>query len=172
MRYPIFDGHNDVLLRLWLKRTTKAVADFVDGEAQGQLDLPRMHDGGFAGGLFAIFTPSPDEGVDRSGLNPPPYLPVPQEIATQTSLEMANILFAIEREVPNKGFQICRSVADIRSALAMGAIAAVMHIEGAEALGANLQGLEELHAMGLRSIGPVWSRDNGFGQGEIGRAHV
>ena len=60
---------------------------------------------------------------------------------------------------------MCRSVADIRSALAMGAIAAVMHIEGAEAIGASLQGLEKLHAMGLRSIGPVWSRDNVFGQG-------
>ena len=164
-RYPIFDGHNDVLLRLWLKKSAKAVSDFIDGESEGQLDLPRMHDGGFAGGLFAIYTPSPDDGVDRSGLNPPPYLPVSQEIAAQATLEMANVLFAIEREVPNKGFQICRSIADIRGAMAMGAIAAVMHIEGAEAIGASLQGLEKLHAMGLRSIGPVWSRDNVFGQG-------
>ena len=165
MGYPIFDGHNDVLLRLWLKKTTRAVADFIDGEEEGQLDLPRMHDGGFAGGLFAIYIPSPDDGLDHGGLNPPPYFPVPQEIAAQTVMEMANILFAIERDVPNNGFQICRSVADIRSAMAMGAIAAVMHTEGAEAIKSDLDGLEKLHAVGLRSIGPVWSRNNVFGQG-------
>lgn len=165
MNYPVFDGHNDVLLRLWLKKSTRAVSDFIDGENDGQLDLPRMHDGGFVGGLFAIYTPSPDDGVDRSSLNPPPYLPVPNEFAAQATLEMANVLFAIEREAPNSGFQICRSVADIRGAIAMGAIAAVLHIEGAEAIGPSCQGLEELHAMGLRSIGPVWSRDNVFGQG-------
>ncbi len=165
MRYPVFDGHNDVLLRLWLKKSTKAVANFIDGDAEGHLDLPRMHDGGLTGGLFAIYAPSPDDGVDRSSLNPPPYLPVPQEIAAWATLEMANILLAIERDTPNNGFQICRSVADIRSAMGMGAIAAVMHIEGAEAIGPSCQGLEELHKTGLRSIGPVWSRNNVFGQG-------
>lgn len=165
MHYPIFDGHNDVLLRLWLKKSAKAVSDFIDGEPHGHLDLPRMHDGAFVGGLFAIYTPSPNDGVDRGGLNPPPYLPVSQQSAAQATLEMANILFAIARDVPNNGFQICRSVAEIRGAMTVGAIAAVMHIEGAEAINPNLQGLEELHAMGLRSIGPVWSRDNVFGQG-------
>jgi membrane dipeptidase len=164
-RYPIFDGHNDVLLRLWLKKSTKAVSDFVDGDGQGHLDLPRMHDGGFAGGLFAIYTPSIDDGVDRENLNPSPYAPVSQAIAAQTTFEMATLLFELERETPNNGFQVCRSVADIRAVIALGAIAAVMHIEGAEAIGASLEGLQELHQMGLRSIGPLWSRDNVFGAG-------
>ena len=78
---------------------------------------------------------------------------------------MATLLFALERESPNNGFKVCRSVADIRAAMAAGAIAAVMHIEGAEAIGASLEGLQELYAMGLRSVGPLWSRDNVFGQG-------
>ena len=165
MRYPVFDGHNDVLLRLWLKKSTKAVSDFIDGDAEGHLDLPRMHDGGFAGGLFAIYTPSFDDGIDRENLNPTPYAPVSQLIAAQTTYEMANLLFELERETPNNGFQVCRSVADIRAAMSVGAIAAVMHIEGAEAIGTSLEGLQELHAMGLRSIGPLWSRDNVFGHG-------
>lgn len=164
-RYPVFDGHNDVLLRLWLKKSTKAVADFIDGDGEGHLDLPRMHDGGFAGGLFAIYTPSFDDGVDRENLNPAPYAPVSQSIAAQTTFEMANLLLALEREAPSNGFKVCRSVADIRAAMAAGVIAAVMHIEGAEAIGPSLEGLSELHAMGLRSIGPLWSRDNIFGQG-------
>ncbi len=165
IRFPVFDGHNDVLLRLWLKKSTKAVSDFVDGEATGHLDLPRMNDGGFVGGLFAIYTPSIDDGIDRENLNPSPYAPVPRAIATQATSEMAELLFALERETPNNGFQVCRSVADIRAAMNVGAIAAVLHIEGAEAIGPSLEGLQELHTIGLRSIGPLWSRDNVFGQG-------
>ena len=36
---PIFDGHNDVLLRLY--RKPNAARAFVDGDGEGQLDLPR-----------------------------------------------------------------------------------------------------------------------------------
>ena len=165
MRYPIFDGHNDVLLRLWLKKSTKAVSGFIDGDGEGHLDLPRMHDGGFAGGLFAIFTPTVDDGIDRENLTPAPYAPVSQKIAARTTLEMAHLLLAIERETPGHGFRVCRSVADIRASMAAGAVAAVMHIEGAEAIGPSLQELSGFHDMGLRSIGPVRSRDNIFGQG-------
>ena len=44
-------------------------------------------------------------------------------------------------------------------------LAAVFHIEGAEAIGADLSMLEVLHAAGLRSLGIVWSRPNIFGHG-------
>ena len=60
---------------------------------------------------------------------------------------------------------ICRSVADIRAAMAAGRIAAVMHMEGAEAIGADLDALHVWHAAGLRSLGPVWSRPTVFGHG-------
>ena len=36
-----------------------ALAAFLDGEDKGHLDLPKARKGGFAGGLFAIFVPSP-----------------------------------------------------------------------------------------------------------------
>jgi membrane dipeptidase len=165
LHVPVFDGHNDVLLRLWQKSSAGAVSDFIDGEAVGHLDLPRMADGGFAGGLFAIYTPSSAADLGPDPLNPFDYPAVSVEVAAQATLEMATLLFALERDVPNNGFHICRSVADIRAAMAVGAIAAVMHIEGAEAVSSDLLGLEALHAMGLRSIGPVWSRTNIFGHG-------
>ena len=44
-------------------------------------------------------------------------------------------------------------------------IAAVMHMEGAEAIGPDLDALHVLHAAGLRSLGPVWSRPTIFGHG-------
>ena len=57
-RMPIFDGHNDVLLRLYRRSGTDAPRAFLEGEAKGHLDLPMAQQGGFAGGLFAIFVPS------------------------------------------------------------------------------------------------------------------
>jgi membrane dipeptidase len=59
-RMPIFDGHNDVLLRLYRRGGTDAPRAFLEGGAKGQLDLPMARQGGFAGGLFAIFVPSSD----------------------------------------------------------------------------------------------------------------
>ena len=46
-----------------------------------------------------------------------------------------------------------------------GKIAAIMHMEGAEAIGADLDALHVWHAAGLRSLGPVWSRPTVFGHG-------
>ena len=40
-----------------------------------------------------------------------------------------------------------------------------MHIEGAEAIGNNLENLDTLYNLGLRSIGPVWSRPTLFAHG-------
>ena len=61
--------------------------------------------------------------------------------------------------------RVCRTVADIESCLADDALAAVLHIEGAEAIDANFELLDVLYAAGLRSLGPVWSRPNVFGHG-------
>ena len=55
---PVFDGHNDILLRL-LNTPEKRTEIWLTGEGKGHLDLPRMKAGGFAGGFFAIYIPSP-----------------------------------------------------------------------------------------------------------------
>ncbi|MFD1809003.1 membrane dipeptidase [Gemmobacter lanyuensis] len=55
---PVFDGHNDILLRLQLQ-PRKRDQIWLTGEGRGHLDLPRMRQGGFAGGMFAIYIPSP-----------------------------------------------------------------------------------------------------------------
>src|SRR5690606_27946292 len=61
--------------------------------------------------------------------------------------------------------RICRSVADVRACMQQGALAAVLHVEGAEAIDADLYMLDVLHLAGLRSLGPVWSRPDVFGLG-------
>ena len=163
---PVFDGHNDVLLRLWSKKSGDPVADFINGDGQGHLDLPRMIKGGFAGGFFAIFAPSPqdEEFNDDEEMNPPPANQVGQIAALSATIGMASILFRIEEHSEGR-FKVCRSAAEIREATAAGKVAAIFHIEGAEAIDKDLKSLDVLHKAGLRSIGLVWSRDNAFGSG-------
>jgi hypothetical protein len=69
---PIFDGHNDVLLRLYRRGGTDAPRAFLEGEGNGQLDLPMARQGGFAGGLFAIFVPSANGAIGPNGEAPSP----------------------------------------------------------------------------------------------------
>jgi membrane dipeptidase len=164
----VFDGHNDVLLRLWesSRKGGDPVADFVGGTGAGHIDLPRARAGGLAGGLSAIFVPSGRLILKAPGpdghYETPLSEPVDHRDALDRTLQIAAIAFRIERA---GGWRLCRSIADIRAALAAGIFAAVLHIEGAEAIGPDLAELETLHAAGLRSLGPVWSRHNIFGHG-------
>lgn len=170
MPMPVFDGHNDFLLRLLRAPDRRAM--FLQGEGAGHIDLPRMRAGGFAGGLFAIFVPSPRDAaagaLDDLMANPPYALPLPAPVslaaAQPVALAMAGHLLAMERQAPGD-FALCRSVADIRAAMDSGRIAGVMHMEGAEAIDEGLEALHLFHAMGLRSLGPVWSRPTAFAHG-------
>lgn len=163
-----FDGHNDVLLRLW-RQGGDAAGAFLDGEARGQLDLPRAVKGGMAGGLYAIFVPSESKRANPEPMDTIPYdVPLPTSpdmtAAQRATFEMAAILLRIAERSQGR-VRIARSVADIRAANASGAHAPVLHIEGCEALDPDLKLLDILYAAGLRSLGPVWSRSNIFGHG-------
>jgi membrane dipeptidase len=174
-RIPIFDGHNDALLRLHLRGGADAVTAFLKGEDKGHLDLPKARKGGFAGGLFAIFVPSPKR-KERAGSATPQQDtggiigndPVPPAVdmaeAQRVVFAMASLLLQIERESEGR-VRVCRNAGDIERCLAEDVLAAVLHIEGAEAIDANFELLEVLYAAGLRSLGPVWSRPNAFGHG-------
>jgi len=168
---PIFDGHNDALLRLYRHGGTDAIAGFLDGEEKGQLDLAKARKGGFAGGLFAIFVPSPDKKQQASDKAAEPNfasMPVPPALdsaeAQRAVNGMVSLLYRIERQAKGR-LRVCRSVAEIEQCFADGVLAAVLHIEGAEAIDPDFQALDVLHAAGLRSLGPVWSRPNIFGEG-------
>jgi membrane dipeptidase len=166
---PVFDGHNDFLLRLFHAPNDREKI-WLKGEGKGHLDLPRMQKGGFVGGFFAIYIPSPhiEGGPDTEALmDAPPYdIPLGALIGTEAAqpvaLAKAGHLLWMER---TGTLAICRSVSDIRSAIKAGKIAAILHMEGAEAIGEDLDALHLWHAIGLRSLGPVWSRPTVFGHG-------
>lgn len=77
---------------------------------------------------------------------------------------MSSTLLRIEAASAGQA-QICHSGADIRHCMATGTLAMVLHIEGAEALDPDLELLDILYAAGLRTLGPLWSRPNIFGDG-------
>jgi membrane dipeptidase len=157
-----FDGHNDLLLKLW-RRDDGSGRSFLAGDGDGHLDLARCRAGGFAGGLFASFVPSPPAGSETS---PSGFATaeVDQATALRVTLGQAGRLMRLI-EASDGALVLCSTVADIRRTMAAGCIACVWHVEGAEAVGADLEELDVLVAAGLRSMGPLWSRPNIFGHG-------
>lgn len=168
---PVFDGHNDFLLRL-LEHPDQRDSLWLTEGREGHLDLPRMKKGGFAGGFFAIYIPSPvaHDAPDYMAAmeNPPFALPLADLIDHKTAqpiaLAKAGHLMWMER-ASQGAFKICRTVAELRDCLARGVVSGILHMEGAEAIDPDLDALHVFHAMGLRSLGPVWSRPTVFGHG-------
>ncbi|NVK32866.1 MAG: membrane dipeptidase [Rhodobacteraceae bacterium] len=164
---PIFDGHNDTLLRLVTKRGTPEEASFFDRSDFGHIDLPRAHEGGFIGGLFAMFVPSnthQDFSKKYDPYDKKNFAEVSQDEALDFTLKLTAEAFRLER-ASNGKVRVCRNVAEIRKCMDEGVLAISLHIEGAEAIDDNFYALETLYAAGLRSIGPVWSRNNIFADG-------
>ncbi|SMO49787.1 dipeptidase [Paracoccus laeviglucosivorans] len=165
---PVFDGHNDFLQRM-VEAGNARDRLWLSGDGKGHMDLPRMQAGGMVGGFFAIWTPSPAGDDDALAAvlkaNPPFVLPLPDEVlaadALPHALAQAGQLMAMER---TGSLTICKTAAQIRETIAAGRIAAILHIEGAEPI-ADLDALHVWHAMGLRSLGPVWSRPTRYAHG-------
>ena len=159
----VFDGHNDAL-------TSDDHAQIADGRSGGHLDLPRMRAGGVRGAIFSVFTrsaggarehPVPrDDGV----LEFEPAPPVEHAVAAADATAVAGRLLALERA---GHVRLARSGADLDRARddEAGPPAAVLHLEGAEAIDPGLEALELWYEAGLRSVGPVWSRPNAFAHG-------
>jgi membrane dipeptidase len=120
------------------------------------------------GGIFAVFVQS-----RRSRRTPVPRAdgvlefelasPISPQRAAAEATAAAGRLMAWERA---GHVRVAREIGDLDLAFSDdGPPAAVLHLEGAEAIGTSLESLELWHAAGLRSLGPVWSRPNAFAQG-------
>ncbi|MDO9416099.1 dipeptidase [Pararhizobium sp.] len=164
-----FDGHNDTLLKLDMSGQANSERLFLEGMPQAHIDLPRAKAGGFAGGFFAIFPPPREQTDMTAGMSAARYdMPLPHmlplELAQESTTSMVSILNRIER-ASEGGVTVCRSSAAVREAVGKGSLAAILHIEGAEAIDPDFKMLDLLYAAGLRSLGLVWSRPNLFGHG-------
>ncbi|MBN9669559.1 dipeptidase [Roseibium aggregatum] len=165
--YPVFDGHNDTLLRLEIEAIKGRERSFFDRSRIGHLDMVRAREAGFAGGLFAMFVPSdPEQDFSRpfNPKDPANFAPVEQPLA----LSFTNrLLERAERIVDESegSVVVCRSPEEISAAIDADRLAVSLHIEGAEAIDTEFYALEDYYKRGLRSLGLVWSRENAFGYG-------
>lgn len=161
----IFDGHNDVLTNLF--KAGEGADGFLTN-LPGHLDLPRAQAGGFGGGFFAIWIPTEgDFSAAMEEMKKAFYaLPVSDPIARADAIDPAMGEAALLLRLEALGaLKVCRTVVDIEASRASGRLAAIMHMEGAEAIDPGFEMLEVLYAAGLRSLGPVWSRPTIFGEG-------
>lgn len=161
-----FDGHNDTVLRILRGRV--APADLAAGVPDGHIDLPRAGLGGFGGGFFAIFTPNPDGASDRDEqMKLPAYdLPKPPQLPLDYAVDWTKRGIAALHDLEAAGvIRICRTAAEVAATLPDKPMAAVVHIEGAESIDTDFANLHAFYDQGLRSLGPVWSRDTVWGHG-------
>ena len=162
----VFDGHNDVLDRLGGPDGGGPSAFFEHGD-QGHLDLPRAREGGFGGGFFAVWVPTPrEQSPDPTpGRTPRALLPaLDAAYALRHSMAATAMLFRIEDRSDGK-FRVVRSAAELQRCLDGEVMAAVLHLEGADAIDTDLDTLHVLYRAGLRSLGFVWARPNAFAEG-------
>ena len=169
---PIFDGHNDALQSIYLPKNGKARAFFKRND-QGHTDLPRMREGGYGGGFFAVFVPSgssddgfpgaePESGKAKYDLPLPPTLDLNH--AQPITIKGMATLFQLEAQSEGQ-IKVIRTADELVDSLRNQVIAVVLHFEGAEAIDPELDALHVFYQAGLRSLGLAWSRPNVFAHG-------
>ena len=171
LKYTIFDGHNDVLLRLYRLHDGDEQV-FMRRNDEGHLDLPRAQEGGFGGGFFAVFVPYPrnppvalpKDIQTKTGYITPPFPPVEFAFAQQTAIAMSSCLVRVE-EASEGQLRIVHTADELKQSLEQGVLAAILHFEGAEPIDPSLEALPLFYKAGLRSLGIVWSRPNVFAYG-------
>lgn len=166
-KVAIFDGHNDAVQNLMEYR--EGGRDFLSRSESGHLDLPRAREGGMVGGLFALFA-KPERQPERDFTKTADGY----EVRLADPLDPAYARNAIYAQLDALNRVVARaagllrwetSVDGIEARRREGAFVMVLHMEGAEAISADLDGLEHLYSAGMRSLGLVWSRPNIFGHG-------
>lgn len=163
---PIFDGHNDVLSKLRDVGGVSNSAQFLT-ESAFDIDKVRAAKGQLKGGFFAMWVASEGDSDFESLMVLDSYdVPMPSTVSQSDALsvvmEQAAILLSLERQ---GAVTICKNKVDLESNLQLDSLAVVMHLEGCEAIDPEFNTLDVLYAAGLRSLGPVWSRSNIFGEG-------
>jgi membrane dipeptidase len=169
---PIFDGHNDTFQMLYNPRR-KREGSFFDQSSRGHIDYPRAREGGFCGGFFSIFVPSPASSHPRPGeilsnstasYEVPMAASIDQSHAATVTLKGTAALFRLERASGGR-IKVVRSVDELEDSLNRDVLSVVLHYEGAEAVDTDLDFLYVYYEAGLRGLGVAWSRMNAFAHG-------
>jgi membrane dipeptidase len=120
---------------------------------------------GWAAVCSPINAPSPHDPSGGGSLWDMPY-PQPVDHAQATAFTAGAIGRAHALAAASDGaVRVATDIAALDRCRAEGALAMVLHLEGAEAIDVGLSALDAWHAAGVRSLGLVWSRPSAFGHG-------
>lgn len=160
----VFDGHNDALGRLWC-----ASADPISNFAQpiGHINVPHAKAGGLGGGFFAMYSPQKRAPFDFGTFSVDDLdIPLPPMLDEGDALIAAIGQAGIAHGLQDAGhLKICTDAATLARTFVSDRLACVLHLEGADCIGPDLLALDALYALGMRSLGLVWSRPTIFGHG-------
>ena len=139
----IFDGHCDTILEVMNHRRT-----LEKKSTTGHLDIPRMKEGGIDVQFFAVFIEDiykPDRSLKRT-------------------LQLIDCFY---REIENNHDDILlvTNYNQIKEANRAGKIAAILSIEGGEALEGDLGVLRVLYRLGVRLLTLTWNQRNQIADG-------
>ncbi|HSL94253.1 MAG TPA: dipeptidase [Bacillota bacterium] len=139
----VVDAHCDTVLRM-------IRSDFALGEEHpdGHIDLPRLKRGGVDLQFFALYI-EPQFKPDRSA---------------KRVLQLLDAFYR-EQAANADALSVALSVSDIKEARQQGKVAALLSIEGGEALEGDLGVLRMMHRLGVRAIGLTWNQRNEIADG-------
>lgn len=148
----VVDTHCDTLLRVAGRGSMfgrqQEPYRLGDRHEEGHIDLPRLQEGGVDVQFFAAYI-EPIYKPDRS---------------LKRTMQLFDAFFT-ELEANPEQMMLAKTAADIDAAKAQGKVAAVMAIEGGEALEGDLGVLRILHRLGVRAIGLTWNERNDIADG-------
>jgi membrane dipeptidase len=151
-RATVVDAHIDTLLELMVPpaRPTKLATprNFGERSTKGHVDLPRLLESGVDLQVFAAYI-QPEYKIER---------------ALHRVLQLIDRFYQLLDAHPDKLLPFTR-VADVREAEKQGKIAAMLSIEGGEAVEADLGILRMLHRLGVRAMTLTWNERNQIADG-------
>lgn len=156
------DGHNDLLMQLWLKHPQFPEQAFFQQGCDGHLDFARIRSARLSAALFALFVP-PENYVAQHF--PQRSAALKDKVAVMW--QQLAILQRLEQHSAGRA-KICRTAAEVKACQQSGQLAMVAHIEGADALDGEGELLDAFYQAGVRSVGPFWNTPNAFGEGITG----
>ncbi|NLW16274.1 MAG: membrane dipeptidase [Firmicutes bacterium] len=148
----VIDTHCDTLLRVLgrapYQQQQHEPYRLADRHEEGHIDLPRLKEGGVDVQFFAAYI-EPIFKPDR---------------ALKRTMQIFDAFFT-ELEANSDSMLLATTVQDIITAKEQGKIAAVLAIEGGEALEGDMGVLRMFHRLGVRSIGLTWNERNDIADG-------
>jgi membrane dipeptidase len=147
----VVDCHTDVVQQLYGEKNwfgeRIGYRRLGERSTKGQLDIPRMIEGGVDCQVFAIWS-DPKRQYDR----------------LRRGLELLDCL-ANEISTNSSCIGLAKSYSDIIDLTKHGKIAALLSLEGGEPLSGEISMLRNFYRLGVRLIGLTWSFQNELGYG-------